>query len=210
MAFDTYTNLQAAILAYLRRSTDTVAILRCPDWISLAEDEIRLGLTRLLVRQGETVNQAFSIASEYTALPTGFYRYRSLFLQGNPNTPMDYVPPQVAERWDVTSADKPQEFTIQGNQLRVFPPPNITYTATFTYFTLPSLSTANQTNWLLTAHPKLYYRAALAEAFDYYQNEEKRSAFEMDRERLLNAVYTSDGSDQQGSAMRARVDNGTP
>jgi hypothetical protein len=71
------------------------------------------------------------------------------------------------------------------------------------------LSNSNTTNWLLTAHPKLYYIAALAEAYAYYDDGDKWMAAQQDRDRLLSAIYTSDGSDQQGVNMRVRVDNGT-
>ena len=212
MSFDTYTNLQAEILAKLVRANDSDAQTRVASWITLAEDELRLAANRLMLRQGETTDSAFSIAAEFTALPSGFYRPREIIITSvNPYVQLTYVPPQVANQWDLSApANTPRFWTIQNNQLRVFPVPNTTYTARFTYYALPSLSGGSPTNWLLTAHPKVYYKASLAEAYDYYDDVEARLAAEIDRDRLFNAAYTSDGSDQMGTAMRMRVQGGTP
>ena len=213
MSFDTYANLQLEILAKLNRASDTDAVTRCPSWITLAEDEMRLALNRLLARQGETVNTAFTISSEYTALPSGFYRMRSnpVITSVNPKQVLDYTPPTVAEQWDpAMSAAKPTRWTIQGNQLRVSPAPDASYTATLAYFALPSLSVSNTSNWLLAAHPKIYFKAALAEAYDYYENYDAKNDAQADRDRLFDAIYTSDGVDQQGTRMRARPDGRTP
>lgn len=211
MALDTYANLQTSILAWLNRASDADAIARCPDWITLAEDEMRMALNRLMVRQGEVNNATFAISTEYTALPAGFYRFRSIKINSTPIQPLEYVSPQLADRWDnLATANLPRLYTIQNNQLRVFPPPDAAYTATITYYALPSLSVTNTTNWMLTAHPKLYLKAALAEAYDYYENGDKFTMNSTERDRMISALSTSDGSDQQGSAMRIRTDNGNP
>ena len=211
MALDTYTNLQASILAWLNRVSDADAATRCPDWITLAEDEMRMALNRLMVRQGEVNNATFAINSEYTALPSGFYRFRSIKINSTPIQPLEYVSPQLADRWDsLATPNLPRLYTIQNNQLRVFPPPDAAYTATITYYALPSLSVSNASNWMLAAHPKLYLKAALAEAYDYYENNDKFAQNTQERERMISALSTSDSSDQQGTAMRIRTDNGSP
>jgi hypothetical protein len=211
MALDTYAHLQTYILGRINRSLDTDAATAVIDWIALAEDELRLAARRLQLRQGETVNAAFTISAEYTALPSGFYRQRSLLLTGAPNVELDFVPPNVSDRWGLNAnADKPVAYTVQGNQIRVTPPPDTSYAGIFTYFGLPSLSNSNTTNWLLTAHPKIYVAATLAEAYAYYGNDTKQAKAESDRERLLFAAYESDGSDQMGSNQRMQSDGGCP
>lgn len=211
MSFDTYANLQAEILAKINRAGDSDAVTRCPSWITLAEDEMRMALTRLMVRQGETKDSTFAISSEYTALPSGFFRIRNIKINGSPTQNLDYVTPEVADNWDVYGdQNKPRLYTIQNNQLRVYPAPDTPYTATFTYFALPSLSVANTTNWLLTAHPKIYFKSALAEAYDYYDNDNARDLAQSDRDRMFDAIYKSDGSDQQGANLKTRVDGATP
>lgn len=213
MSFDTYANLQVEILAKLNRASDTDAVTRCPSWIALAEDEMRMALTRLMVRQGEAVDNNYTITDEYTDLPSGFFRMRSnpVLTSVSPVQILDYVAPTVADKWDpYQSAAKPRLWTIQNNQLRVSPPPDASYTATLSYFSLPSLSASLSSNWLLAAHPKLYFKAALAEAYDYYDDDIARDAAQADRDRMLSAIYTSDGVDQQGTRLRIRVDGRTP
>jgi hypothetical protein len=138
MSLDTYANLQTEILAKLNRASDTDAATRAVTWITLAEDEMRMALTRLMVRQGETKDDAFSIASEYTALPSGFFRARNLVITSSkPNANLEYIPPHKVDGLaPYADSGKPQAFTIQGNQLRVIPPPDTTYTASFTYYAL--------------------------------------------------------------------------
>ena len=207
MPFDTYSALQTTILNRINRASDSEAITACPDWITLAEDEMRMALNRLTVRQGETTDPAFIISSEYTALPTGFYRPRALKLNTDPIQFLDWVAPNAADRWDTGSAPSmPKYFTLQGGSLRVFPVPDAAYTATFTYYALPSLSVSNPTNWMLQAHPKLYLVAAVAEAAAHYENADLAQLYEAKRDDMLSRIYTSDGSDQQGSAMRMRTD----
>lgn len=213
MAFDTYANLQLEVLAKLLRLQDTDAVTRVPSWITLAEDSLGTVFNRLMVRQGETVDSAFSISSEYTALPSGFFRMRSnpVLTSVSPVQVLDYVAPTVADLWDpYVNAGQPRLHTIQGNQLRVYPPPSTTYTAKLTYFALPPLSVSNASNWLLVAHPKLYYKATLAEAYDYYDDAAAREAAAAERDSMIAEIYATDGSDQQGTRMKVRVNGGTP
>lgn len=206
-----YATLQTAILNWLGRSSDTDAVARVPEWIQLAEDEMRLNMNRLMLRQGETKDTSFTISAEYTALPSGFIRQRYLRLEGNPPTPLDYIDPQTVERYTLltSTTEKPQLFTIQGNQLRVIPKPDTTYTCTFGYWTLPNLSVTDP-NWLLTAHPKIYLKASLAEAYNYYSDEDSEIKERADVMRMLDQLQTVDGSDAQGSALKMRTDGGTP
>lgn len=211
MSLDTYANLQTEILTKLVRQNDTDAQVRVLTWISLAEDEMRMAFNRLKVRFGEIKDPAFAITAEYTPLPTGFYSFRTIKLNTSPVQVLDYVAPEVADRWDDNATPgQPQLRSIQGNQLRVFPPPDASYTATAFYYALTALSGSNTSNWLLAAHPKLYYKAALAEAYDYYEDDEGYQAASADRDRMLSAISTSDSSDQQGSGMRMRVNGATP
>lgn len=206
MAFDNYNDLQAYILGQLDRADDTDAVANVPNWIALAEDELRLGLNRLRIRQGETVNQSFIIGTEYTALPADYSGFRECVIQGDPQQELEWVPPTVSDRWTYgATTGKPKFMSMQGNMFRVKPVPDTVYTATLTYYSLPSLGATMLTNWLLAAHPKIYVRASMAEAYDYYENEPKRMAMEADRERLFSAAYAADSSEWQGSSLQGYV-----
>lgn len=203
MPFTNYTELQTAVLGRLLRSADSEAVALCPDWITLAEDEIRLGIAKKDLRQGETVNASFSITTALTALPTGYIRYRSLKLSNGKQ--LEWRPLSEIDRWENVPAGIPQEFTIQGNQIRVLPAPDGTYTATMSYFSLPPLSVGSPTNWLLTAHPKLYFVATVAEAAAHYENAELAQAYEFKRQDLIDRIFEADSVQQQGNSLRVKV-----
>jgi len=207
MPFDTYSALQTAILNRINRASDAEAASNCPDWITLAENEMRIALTKIMVRQGETVANSFSISSEYTALPTGFYRMRTIKLNTNPIIQLEWETPAIMNRRDSSAgAGLPRYCTIEGNSLRVYPTPDMAYTATFSYYALPALSVSNTSNWMLANYPKLYLVAAVAEAAAHYENAEQAQLYELKRDQMLNAIYASDGADQQGVSLRMRTD----
>ena len=54
----TYATLQTDVLTWQNRSNDADAIAACPLWIRLAESEIRMAMSRLMVSPAETVDQA--------------------------------------------------------------------------------------------------------------------------------------------------------
>lgn len=204
MALATLEDLTGYVLAKLDRTDDPDAQAQADSWVTLAETELRIGLGRLRVRQGETYNNAFSISSEFTALPDGFFGVRQITLQGTTPRELEWVPPTVSDKWNIGTTGKPKFACIQGNQLRVAPAPDGTYTANFAYYALPSL-VVNDTNWLMTNYPKVYVSATLAEAYDYYENEAKYEAAGMERERLLSAIYGSEGAGTQVGTLQAYV-----
>jgi hypothetical protein len=211
VAFTSYGELQTAILKWLNRAGDTEAASACPDWIALAEDEMRMGMGRLHVRQGETVNEAFAITSAYTDLPSGFFGLRAIVIAGVSPRVLEYMAPGTADTWpSLDTAGEPRYYTIQGNKIRVFPAPDGAYTANLTYYALPSLTGSNPTNWLLAAHPKLYLYASLAEAAAFFEDAEKAALYEAKREQLLNAIAASDSAFGFGSSMQIRVAGGAP
>lgn len=212
MAITDYATLQTAVLNWLNRSADADAIARCPEWIQLAEDELRTSLATNALREGETNNQAFSLAAEYTALPAGFIRSRGLTIQGQPDLPLDYVSPLTVDRYALlTGANgKPKKYTVQGNQLRLIPAPDATYTAVFSYQALASLSVSNTTNWLLTNYPKIYLFATLAEADRYYRDAEGGAADVALWNDLISKAFAAQGGSASGAALQMRPDNGSP
>lgn len=209
MSLNTYAALQTSILAYIVRSSDADAIAMCPDWITLAEDELRIKFSKIMTRHGETKDAAFALSSAYTNLPTGFIRARSILLNGNSGQELDYISPQVADRdFGLTSiAGRPRYYTIVGTQIRVMPSPDASYTATFIYYTLPALSVSNTTNWLLTNHPKIYHVATMAEAHNYYKDYDGEVAKRNDLARLIEEMRTTDEAGNQGGNMRMKAFN---
>lgn len=212
MAITDYTSLQSAILNWINRPNDADAILRCPEWIQLAEDEIKSELSKSPLRQCEVNDTAFIITNEYTALPDGLLRVRDIAIQGERAVALKYITPESVNRLgNLTSqVAKPEMYTIQGNQLRVIPTPDSSYTATFNYQALTSLSASNQTNNLLTNHPKIYLFAALTEAARYYRDLDGANVADSSWRNLFASAYAADGQSAAAGSLQMRTDNGNP
>lgn len=212
MAITDYASLQTAVLNWLNRSGDADATTRVVEWISLAEDELKASLATMPLRQGEANDTAFAVSSEYITLPTGMLKVRGFVLNGLPPQPLDYASPNVIDRYVLVTGTvgKPKFYATQGNQFRMIPAPDSAYTATLNYQALAPLSVSNTTNWLLTAHPKIYLCATLAEADRYYRDADAYAADTALWKRLFASAYEADGPSSTGNAMRIRTDGGTP
>ena len=212
MAFGTYGQLQEEVLAKLNRANDGEAVLRCASWVTLAEDGLRMRFSRMKSRQGETRNSAYVISSEFTNLPDGFIRMRSApVLQLTPTRVLEYAPPNSIDHWDKHNSNGiPSKYTVQGNQLRVNPPPDISYTAEIGFYTLPALSVTSPTNWLLTAHPRLYFKAVLTEAYDFYEDAANYDKTLLEVNAMIEEIDATDGAEVEGPRVRIRVSGATP
>jgi hypothetical protein len=204
--------LQTNILAWINRAGDSEAVAICPLWISTAEDLLRMSLSRLMITPAETVDDAYTIDSEYNDLPTGFIRMRSIRMATLPPKELDYIAPNAVDRFRLQtgSSSEPNFYTLQGNKLRVIPAPATAYTSTITWYGLPSLSNTTTTNWLLDAYPTVYMKAAIAMAHDYYGSEDKKQAALADVDGMLSAIEKTQGQGAAAGSLRQRIDSGCP
>ena len=80
---------------------------------------------------------------------------------------LTYVSPEIAGRNWGGHVGQPGAYTISGNKIRFAAPLDGEYTVELVYYTkIPALTETNQTNFLLSAHPDLYFYGALAESGD--------------------------------------------
>lgn len=174
MALATYTDLQAAVAALLRRTDLTAAI---PDFIALAEANLNRDLD---VREMFEVDAAFSISGATAALPTGFIGVKAFKLNTSPVTQLNYVDISAQDTlWEAASSGsgRPQYFSVTATQFVFAPAPDDTYAATLRYRKrIPALA-SNSTNWLLTAHPDAYLYGAAAASPPYLQEDERLSTW---------------------------------
>ncbi len=76
-----------------------------------------------------------------------------------------------------------------GNQLRLGPAPDASYTLNLAYWLeLKRLSETVTTNWLLLDHPEIYLHAALMEAAPYLKNDDRIPVWEKFLENALNKL----------------------
>lgn len=202
MALTTYTELKASIADWLVRADLTATI---PDFISLAEAQIERKLrTRQMIVRSDA-----SIDTEYSAVPSDFLDTKSLKLNTNPVTPMQFETieslDQLASR--TNASGKPTYFSIVGNQIRVVPTPDTTYTAELTYYAkLTKLSSSVATNWLLTSSPDIYLYGALLQAAPYLQDDARIAVWSALYQSGLDQLQLADDrSTTSGGSLTARA-----
>lgn len=205
MALTTYNELKSSVADWLNR-TDLTAVV--PDFISLAEAQIERTLrTRQMI-----VRATASIDSEYSAVPADFLETKSIKLNTNPVTALQFESIDALDSMKGTmylAAGKPLYFGIVGGQIRVLPVPDSTYTAELTYYAkLSKLSSTNATNWLLTQAPDVYLYGALMQAAPYLKDDARITVWATMYTRGLEELQVADdrGATSGGSIlMRART-----
>jgi hypothetical protein len=69
---------------------------------------------------------------------------------------------------------RPAYAALIAGQLCLYPAPTQAWNVELTYYAgIPALTATNTSNWLLTSFPDLYLWGALAEAWNYYEDDEQ-------------------------------------
>lgn len=141
---------------------------RIPEFIQLAEARFR----RVIHTPEREVSLPISLSGT-TALPIDFDSARLLFAP-TLLTPIiqQVTPSELNSR--VRYPAEASVFAIVAGQILVSPTPSVPFTATLVYnASIPPLTIATQTNWLLAAHPDLYLFASLLQAEFFGWNDER-------------------------------------
>lgn len=142
-----YASLQSAVSGWLNKASDVNLIARVPEFIQLAEARLKRKLEDELQETIATVTFTDGVAD----LPADF--------DGLIDIDGDF---QV----------EPIVYDIVGDQIQT--DPAVSGDATINYSkTLPGLSDANPTNWLLDRAPDIYLYASLIQAEFYGWNDER-------------------------------------
>lgn len=202
MALSTYAELKSSVADWLNRSDLTTAI---PDFISLAEAQMERKLrTRQMISRASA-----TISTEYSALPDDFLEVKSLKLQTNPVTPLQFETIDSLDnlQQQYRSASKPRFFSIVGNQIRTVPVPDDSYTTELTYYAkLSKLSSTNTTNWLLTAASDAYLYGTLMQAAPYLKDDARIAVWSsMYISALEDLQVSDDRGASSGGALIARA-----
>ena len=209
MALTSYTELKTSIANYLNRSDLTSVI---PDFITLAESKLNR-ILRLRVMQ-KRVSTNTTASDAFIDLPSDFLEMVQFFVDSNPNAILDYVNPTEIELNNLKgSSGTPQQYTIMGNEIKLNPIPDSTYTLKLSYFgKIPALSNSNTTNYILSNYPQVYLYGALVEAQPYIINDERLPTWLT----LYNeAVQLINRDDEQGrysgrTAFAMKTDSANP
>jgi len=133
-----------------------------------------------------------SVDTQTEALPSDFKSLESVYLEGD--TYFGEI--QIVSPGDLGEIEKlhgstglPVAAAIIGQNLRFAPQPDQTYTMTLSYWaTITALSTNNQSNWLLDAHPDIYLYASLIESAPYLRDDQRVPLWEAGLQRRLEEL----------------------
>jgi hypothetical protein len=158
------------------------------------------------------VRATASIDTEYSAVPADFLETKSIKLNTNPVTALQFESIDALDSMKGTmylANGKPLYFGIVGGQIRVLPVPDSTYTAELTYYAkLTKLSSTVATNWLLAQAPDVYLYGALMQAAPYLKDDERITIWATMYTRGLEELQVADdrAATSGGSIlMRART-----
>jgi hypothetical protein len=198
-----YTQLKSTIADFLNR-TDLTAVI--PTFIDLTEAQMERALR---VRQMIERSTA-PIDTEYSAVPADFLEAKTFKItSARPIQPVEFVTPEQMDDAQNLSAGAlgiPKYFTIIGNQIRVHPAPDATYTGELMYFAkLAKLSDSSPTNWLLTSSPDAYLYGALMHAAPYLKDDERVAVWGTLYNTAVEALKTADQNASASGLVKARV-----
>lgn len=206
MAIATYSELRSAVADWLNRS-DLAAVI--PSFIALAEagfnKEERLRLKPSIVRADATFD------SNYEALPSDYLEMLNLsIIASNPNNKkMQFLTLNQMDEYErsFTNNGLPLYYSIVGNQLKLLPYPDSSYTAEMVYYAkIPALSDTNTTNWLLTNHPDVYLYGTLIQSAPYLKDDARTATWAQLYEQAVdNAHQADDRALFAGAVLKARA-----
>lgn len=201
MAVTTYSGLSTSVFRRLNRPADSAVFDDC---IALAEAEINRRLALSPVRPMHTRSTA-ALSDEYLAAPSDILDIDNLAIGSDPvvaTTPQNLQ--AMAEADDTTG--QPKFYAKVGEELRFYPAPDTEYTLTNTYWAkVPALTSGEPTNWLSLAHPDVYFRGILANAYQEYFDEQNAATQAALFDDALEKVLSSYPRRQDRAPLRAEV-----
>lgn len=167
MALSNYTDLAGAVAAYTKRG-DTASYL--PIWLSLLEGK----LNRELVTFRQLTRTTLAISAEFTAAPAGLTKLRSARLIDSPYWDIACLSgEQMSELRAEQRSGQTSSIALIAGQLCVNPVPSAVNNVELVYYSAISpLSASSATNAILTNMPDLYLFGVMAEAADFYEDDE--------------------------------------
>lgn len=165
MAISTYSELQTAIANWLDRTDLTT---RIPEFISLAEAKFIRKVNHWRMEKRATITTIAGTNS--IEVPSDYLSMRVLKLNTDPVNVLEFLPPSIFYEGN-TSNGTPTHYTVQGDQLLLYPTPDSEYTVEMGYYGFDVLSDSNTTNWLLTNYPDIYLYGSCLQAEGYIMND---------------------------------------
>jgi len=190
MAIANYTDLQAAVLAWVVRTGDTESTTRVTDFIKLFEADAN---RRIRIRQNmTTASLSLTGGTSVVSLPTGFLEEIELNYtdSGDRISRASYDTIDRARNSDQATG-RPSLYAISGTQLVFERDADTTYPLLLRYYTAWDLAT-DTTNWLLTNAPDAYLFGSVAEAAMFVRDDQLLSMAIQRRDAATDWVLKAD------------------
>ncbi len=183
-AITTYATLQQGINDFANNPAVEQAVTML---ISLFEAKANreLRMRDQLVRADATADD------EFIQVPTDFREMYSLKLKDTVGIPpLKHIGVEEAKEMDAGNiTGLPRYFTIVGGAIQILPAPSIDTDLEMIYYaTIPALSDANTTNWLLIKAPDIYLYGSLLEAEQYLKNDDRIDVWRGQYQRIMDQM----------------------
>jgi hypothetical protein len=200
MAISTYAELQTAVANWLDRTDLTTKI---PDFISLAEARF---LRKVRHWRMEKRSTASTVAGENAiAVPSDYIEMRALKINTDIVQVLEFLSPSVFYYDNTSAGSIPSYYTVQGDQVLLYPTPDSAYTIEMGYYGFEKLSDSNTTNWLLTYHPDIYLYASVLQAEAYILNDQRIQLWKAALDESLKELDKEDnGARWNGTPLTIR------
>lgn len=204
MALGTYAELQTAILGWLARPNDPLVAPAVPDMIGLFESEAN----RRLYTGWQETGEVLPVTSDGgAALPDDFAEARSVWINYPGRSGVLLYPMSATQEYDGSITGIPKFYQVTGSTLWLVPPSDVADSTVWLNYlaTIPTLSDANPTNWLLTRFPDAYLFGALVEAEPYIGHDERTQIWLARREAVIEGINAADRKARWGGPMQIKA-----
>lgn len=200
MSITNYSELQTDAASWIARSDLTSSV---PDFITLFES----WANRKIRTRQMMVTQSTTPSSGQFDLPSDYLAWKRVTDVGSIRTELEYVDPSyLAIRYPDSPASAPVCFTVDSSTSATSVVKIMGTSSTlidFEYFQkITALSTANTSNWLLTAHPDIYLAGTLVEANMFCKDYETAAIWKGRRDEQLDEISKLDQKTRGPSAIR--------
>lgn len=147
--------------------------------------------------------QAYIIPTSDVTIPADCWQLRDVYLAGTPPVTLQQCAPDDARARFGDATGSVQAYVIRGNVIDLWPTPTAASTDQIYIAyqqTIPALSATNLSNWLIAAHPDIYYYALLLQCEAYIANDERLPVWKSALDEALAELERFSNRQRYGSS----------
>lgn len=182
---------RAALITTLANwlNRDDLNTTEIPEGIALAEDHFN----QTVFTPDRETQTSITVDAEEESLPTDLWKINAVYLDTDPKVTLEQMTlAEFRNSHSAAATGQPVNYALRGDKIIFGPSPQQSYTAKMAYTqTIPALTTANTTNWLLTRHPSLYVQGALFELHTLLRDTEGAAIAKARRDEQIELINRS-------------------